>query len=108
MLPAISPATATTTAAATTVPAVSSPAAATAAPGALCLGPRLVDVDRAAADLRSIQRSDRFLAIFVARHFYETKAARASGIAIRHNAHAVDLTVPFKNLSKFVFVCTEA
>jgi lysozyme family protein len=58
--------------------------------------------------LRSVQRSDRFLSIFIAGHFHKAETARASSIAVRHNADPVHLSERFKHLPQFVFRCVEA
>ena len=100
VLPAIAP---SATASAST--AVATPAATSAA---FCLGPSLVDVDRASANLRSIQSSDGFFSILVAGHLHKSEAARTAGVAVGHDAHAVDLSVGLEQLPQFVFVGIEA
>ncbi len=108
VLPAIaSPAAAPTAAAPTAISPVPAASAATAA-AALSLGASLIDVDGAPADLRSVQRRNRFLAVFVAGHLHEAEAARAPSITVRHNAYAVHLTVRLEKLPQFVFVGVEA
>ena len=100
------PAIASSAASAAASAAVTASAASTAA--AFRLRPRLVDVDGASADLRSIQCSDGFFPVLVARHLYKSEATRAAGIAVSHDAHAVDLSVGFEQLPQFVFVGIEA
>ena len=39
----------------------------------------------------------------VAGHFHKAEAARASGVAVRHNADPVHLPERFKHLPEFVF-----
>jgi hypothetical protein len=106
------PASSTATAApATTVPAtISAPpaAVASAASCVLGLGTRLVHVECATADLRTIQCGDGLLSIFIAGHFHKAEAARAPGIAVRHDADPVDLPERFKHLPQFVFRCVKA
>jgi hypothetical protein len=91
----------------TAIPASASSIASTAS-GVLGFWTRLVHVERAAADLRAVQRSDGFLSIFVAGHFYKAEAARTSGIAIGHNADPVHLPKRFEHLPQFVFRCVKA
>ena len=57
---------------------------------------------------RAVQGRDCLLAVFVAGHFDESETARASSIAVGHDAHAIDLPVALKQLSQFVFVGVEA
>src|ERR1700728_459820 len=112
------PASAATAAATATLPttatsvspaiATSASAIASASSGVLSLGARLVYVQRAAADLRAVQRRDGFLSIFVAGHFHKAEAARTSGIAIGHNAHPLHLPKRFEHLPRFVFRCVKA
>jgi hypothetical protein len=94
-----------TIASAATTTAVATAATTTAAFG---LGPRFIYVDGASADLRTVESGNCLFSIFVAGHLNETKAARAAGIAIGHDAHAVDLSVRFEELPKFIFIGVEA
>jgi hypothetical protein len=108
-LPAVVPSAASTTtaAAAAAISAIASTAASATA-GAFSFGTGFVHVDGASADLRAVERSDGFLAVFVAGHFDESEAAGASGLAVRHNTYAVHLTITLKQLPEFVFVGIEA
>ena len=97
---------ASTTAAATTVSAAiaaSTSAVASTASGVLGFGAGLVYVECASADLCAIQRRNGFFSILVAGHFYEAEPARASGIAVGHDADPVHLPVRLKHLPQFVF-----
>jgi hypothetical protein len=74
---------------------------------ALGFGTGLVYVQRAPAGLRAIQRRDGLLAIFVAGHFYKAEAARAAGVAVSQNTHAIDLPERLEQLPQIVFRCVE-
>ena len=117
----IAVATTTTAAAATTITAAAtatiSAVAATAAPAAvtaaattaaLSLGAGFVDIDGASADLGAVERRDGFVAVLVAGHLDETKAARAACIAIGHNAHAVYLSITLEQLPQFILTGVKA
>jgi hypothetical protein len=86
---------------ASTVPAASATAA-------LGLRARFVDVDGAAADLRTVQGRDGLISIFVAGHFDETESARAPRVAVGHDADPINLSVRFKSLTKLIFTGVEA
>src|SRR5271155_751851 len=83
-------------------------AAASTAAGVLGFGAGLVDVQRASADLRAIQRSDGLFSILVAGHFHKAEPARPPGIAVGHDADPVHLTVRLKHLPQFFFRCVKA
>ncbi len=110
-LPAI-PSAATTAAASaastTAVATVTATAAATAATTPFRFWPGFVHVDRTATHLRSVQRSDRLIAVFVARHLDEAKSAGATSITVRHDADTIHLAVAFEDLPQFVFIGVEA
>jgi hypothetical protein len=107
-LPAIAAtATATTAATASAVTPIAT-AATTAATGTFRLGPGFVHVDGASANLRAVESGDRFLAVFIAGHFHESETAGAACVAIGHDANAIHLSVPFKNLSQFFLAGIEA
>jgi hypothetical protein len=113
LLPAIATA-ATTAAASATVSAIAAATATAEAStptstsgSALGLGPGFIDVDGASADLRSVQRSDRLLAIFVAGHLDKTESAGASRVAVCQDANAVDLAVALEDLPQFILICVE-
>src|SRR5262249_38151388 len=92
-LPAIATAAATAAAATTAVAAAATAAAAAttaaAAAGLALLG--LVDAQRTAVELRAVHRLDRRLCVSIRRHLDEREAARAAGVAIEHDAAALDL-----------------
>ena len=96
-LPAIAaPATTTASATATTAAAIS---AATASRTAFRFRARFINIQRASAQLRSIERRDGFLSVFVARHLDESEATRTPGLAIRKNTHAINLPVGLEQLT---------
>ncbi len=107
LIAASSAATASATTVAATISAAATAVASTAA-GMFGFGARLVHVEGASAHLRAVQCSDGFISIFVAGHFHKAEPARASGIAVRHDAHPVHLSEWFKHLSQFVFRCVKA
>jgi hypothetical protein len=98
------PTPATATAAAALSAATTTTAAAS---GAFRLGARFVHVQRASADLRSVQSSDRFLSVFGARHLDETKAARTACVPVGEDADTIHLAVHFEQLTQFVLRCIE-
>jgi len=107
-LVSVAPSAAAAAAAAAAIPTIAATTAAAAPPTAFGLGARFVDVDGASADLRTVQSRNGLLSILVARHLYETEPARASGVAVGHDAYAVHLSVRLKKLPQFVFVGVEA
>jgi hypothetical protein len=100
----------TTAAASSTIPstAAATVAASTTTTAALGLRARFVDVDGAAADLRTVQGRDGLISIFVAGHFDETESARAPRVAVGHDADPINLSVRFKSLTKLIFTGVEA
>src|SRR5437868_1508064 len=87
------------TAAAATTTATTAPATttATAATGALL---RLVDVDRAAAELTPAQLGDGLAGLLVAAHLDEREAARPTGLPIRHHLGVGDRAVRAEDFSE--------
>ncbi len=77
-------------------------------PACSVLGTGLVYVERASAHLRTVQRRDGFFSIFVAGHFHKAEPARASGVAVGHDADPVHLPERLKHLPQFVFRCAKA
>jgi hypothetical protein len=94
------------TAAVSSTPPATISAAATAT-AALDLGTRFVHVQSTPADLAAVHRRDGLLSIFGACHFDKAEAARTSGIAISHDADAVDLSVCLEKFAQFVFRSVE-
>src|SRR5437868_7941385 len=90
-------ATSTTTSAAATIAAISTAAA--AARTTLGLRTRFINIQRATAQLRTVQCRDGFLSVFIAGHLNETEPTRATGLAIRKNAHAIDLSIGLEQLT---------
>jgi hypothetical protein len=95
------------TAAVSSTPPATISAAATTATAALDLGTRFVHVQSTPADLAAVHRRDGLLSIFGACHFDKAEAARTSGIAISHDADAVDLSVCLEKFAQFVFRSVE-
>src|ERR1700685_1061318 len=108
-LPA-SPASATAAAATTVATTISAPASAvpSAASGVFGLRTRLVHIERASAHLRAVQCGDGLFSVFIAGHFHKAESARASGIAVGHDADPVHLPVRLKHLPQFFFRCVKA
>jgi hypothetical protein len=92
------PATASPTAAALTA---ATPTAATA--GAFGFRTRFVYVQCSSTNLRAVQSSDRFLSVLGACHFDKAKSARASSVAIGHDADSIHLAVNFEKLTQLFF-----
>jgi hypothetical protein len=101
MLPAPAAATAAsaiaTIAASSAATAASASTAAAAAP--FCLRTSFIDIECAAAKLRSVQSRDRFFPVFVVCHFDESEAARTTGIAVRHNSYSIHLSILLEHLT---------
>jgi len=80
-----------------------SPAVTAATTDALCFRPCFVHVQRPSGKLSTIKRCDRFFAFFGVRHLDESEATRAAGIAIRHNADPIHLSVGSKKVAQLIF-----
>src|SRR5215813_9439415 len=65
--------------------------AAVAARGALTLGPRLVDLEVAAAYFFSVESGNGLCCLSVIGHFHKSKTARPACLAISHDVNAPDL-----------------
>jgi hypothetical protein len=112
-LPAISSAASATTATSAASTAAISTVASTAASAAttttaLGFGTSFIDVDGASTNLRSVQSSDSFIAVFIARHFHKAESAGATSVTVRHDADTIHLAVAFEDLPQFVFIGVEA
>ena len=94
------------TAATTTATAVST-SAAKAAAATLRFGPGLIDIERAAAEIGTVQRGDGAICFRGIRHFDECKAARPAGVAVRYQVHSFDTSVWFEERSNRRFRCSE-
>src|SRR4029077_7393552 len=101
-------ATAAATTTVTTAISATASAVASTASGVLSLRTCFIYIERTSTDLRAIQSGNGLVAIFVTGHFHKTESARASGIAVRHDADAVDLPKRLKHLPQFVFRCVKA
>jgi hypothetical protein len=89
-------ATAASTAEATAAAATTAAAAAAAATAALH---RFIHAERAAAELLSVERCDRCLRVFVARHRHEREPARTAGLAIHYDRDLFDRSTFFTERS---------
>jgi hypothetical protein len=74
---------------------------ATAAEVAFHHGPRFVNGQGAAVQLRAIQLRDRFLSVVIG-HRYESEALRAARIAIRNDAYCFHRTAMRKSVRNIV------
>ena len=83
----------------TTSPAVS----AATTTDALCFGPCFVYVQRPSGKLSTVKRRNRFFSFFGVRHLDESETTRAAGIAIRHNADPIHLSVGSKKVPQLIF-----
>jgi hypothetical protein len=101
LLPPVAPASSTSAAA---IPATATPASA----AALSFRTSLIDVDGTASDLRSVQRRNCLLAIFVTVHLDKAETARSPCVTVGHDADTIDLTVCLKELPQFIFACIKA
>lgn len=100
-LPA-SPAAATAASAIATIAASSTATAASASTAAAApfrLRTSFIDIECAAAKLRSVQSRDGFFPVFVVCHFDESEAARTTGIAVRHNSYSIHLSILLEHLT---------
>ena len=102
---AASSTTATTTAITSTAAAAKSAAASTtkATTAASGFGSCFIHVQRARSQLVAVHRADRFFGFFVICHFYKTKTARLTCIAVFQNSDVFDLPVSCKSLPKLIF-----
>jgi hypothetical protein len=96
---------AATTAAGTSTTAARTSTASTAgsAGTAIGLGTRLVDVQRASAEVFAIQSGDGLLGFRGVRHLDKRKTSGSAGIAIGHQAHLIDFAVGFKQSAELCF-----
>ncbi len=95
-------------ASASPISSIASISAITPAADALCFRPSLVNIDGAAAQLRTVQAGDGFVALFVIGHFDEAEAARPSCVAVGQNAHAIHLPESLESLAQLIFIGVEA
>src|ERR1019366_1974986 len=70
--------------------------AATATAGAIGLGTRFVDVQRAAIQFAAVHRGDCLLGFAIVSHFHKPKASGLSGVAIGTDVDTVYGAVGFK------------
>src|SRR5450759_4233067 len=105
-LAALARSTTTTTTAGTATTAATTEAAATTA-AALGFRPSLVDVERTAIEISTIERRNRAVRFGGVRHFDERKTARASGVAVGYEVDTVHLSVGLKERTDGRFSCCE-
>src|SRR5450432_2499754 len=98
-------ATATTTAGTPTAATATAEAAASAA--ALGFRPGLVDVERTAIEIGTIERRNRAVRFGGVRHFDERKTARAPGVTVGYQVDTVHLSVGLKERTDGRFSCCE-
>jgi hypothetical protein len=103
---ALARSTTTTTSAGTATTTAATEAAATTA-AALGFGPSLVDIERTAIEISSIERRNRAVRFGGVRHFDERKTARAAGVAVGYEVDTVHLSVGLKERTDGRFSCCE-
>lgn len=91
-----------------TPPTTATVSAATAGSATFCLRTRLIDVQRTAVEVRTVQSSDCTVAFGVVAHFNEPKAARLSCITIGHDADTINRAMRRKHGSNRILGSTEA
>src|ERR1700691_3659792 len=77
----------------------------TTAPGTIRLGLRFVDLQRASAQFRSVQRRNRFIRFGGIRHFHKSKSPGASGFPVSYDADFFHRTMSFENGSQLGLGC---
>jgi hypothetical protein len=70
---------------------------------AIGLGTRFVDIQSPPAELFPVQSRDGFLGFAGIGHFYEGKAARASGVTVGDQADLIDFAMRLKQCPQFRF-----
>src|SRR5450755_2055531 len=97
--------TATTTAGTATATPATEAAATTAA--ALGFRPSLVDIERTAIEIGTIQGRNGAVRFGGVRHFDERKSARAAGVAVGYEVDTIHLSVGLKERTDGRFSCCE-
>jgi hypothetical protein len=95
----------TTTAAGTATATAATEAAATAA--ALGFRPSLVDIERTAIEIRTIEGRNRAVRFGGVRHFDERKTARTAGVTVGYQVDTVHLSVGLEERTDGRFSCCE-
>jgi hypothetical protein len=90
-------------AAATAAAAEAVAATGAAARAALGLGPRFIDIQRAAIHRESIERGNSLIRLSFVFHLNECETAGTAGVAIRHDSGAIHDTVPCKQATHCLF-----
>jgi hypothetical protein len=78
-----------------------SPTPAPSTPGTVRLGLRLVNLQRAPAQFRSIESRDCFVSLGGIGHFHETETPGSARLPVGHNADFFHCTVSLENRSQF-------
>ena len=76
--------------------ALKTAAARTITPWPICLGTRLVNVHRAAIQIRAVDGGNCLFTFAIVWHLHEAKATSLTGVPIRHNVYTIDCTVDFE------------
>jgi hypothetical protein len=71
--------------------------ATTTAPRTIRLGLRFVDLQRASAQFRSVQRRNRFIRFRGIRHFHKPESPGSSGFPVGYDADFFHRTMSFEN-----------
>jgi hypothetical protein len=64
---------------------------------------RLIDIERAAVEVSTMQFGDRLVRISRAGHLHEGKPARLARITVGHDTYAINWTISCEQLAQFVF-----
>src|SRR6202142_1273516 len=104
-LAALARSTTATTAGTATATAATEAAATTAA--ALGFRPSLVDIERTAIEIRTVEGRNRAVRFGGVRHFDERKSARAAGVAVGFEVDRIHLSVGLKERTDGRFSCCE-
>jgi hypothetical protein len=94
-------------ASALTAPAAASSAVSTTA-ATVFFGTGFVDVDRPSVKLSAVQFGNRPICFGGIGHFDESETSGLAGIAVGHNAYALNRAIRFKQRSNRVFGCSKA
>jgi hypothetical protein len=79
--------------------AATAASASTTAAAPFRLRTSFIDIECAAAKLRSVQSRDGLFPVFVVSHFDESEAARTTGIPVRHNSYSIHLSILLEHLT---------
>ena len=65
---------------------------------------RLIHIDVAPAQLRSIGAGDGFFRLFVICHFDKSETPRLARVTVAHDGHIIDLPICLESAPQFIFV----